>query len=274
MATHPRHRLVNAERPLAYHVVSRCVRREWLLGQDPRTGQDHSHRKTWVSERALGLSSLFAVALDAFAVMSNHFHLALLHDPQASERWRPETVARRYTEAFPPRSADGAVEQERLAEVTEMLLDDEYRLARARRILGSLSWFMRHLKQPIARRANREEDCTGHFFEQRFFSGPLRSTEDVVATMCYVDLNPVRAGIAQRLEDCDHTSLALRLQRGTSATEPLAPLASGITDDGEPEPRLGMSFGDYTNRVGALLAEHLEGQRDTPPPQGRAATDS
>ncbi|MXY54044.1 MAG: hypothetical protein F4Y86_16170 [Gammaproteobacteria bacterium] len=133
-----------------------------------------------------------SVALDAFAVMSSHFHLALLHDPKASERWRPETVARRYTVAFPPRSADGVVEQERLAEVTEMLLDDEYRLAKARKILGSLSWFMRHLKQPIARRANREDDCTGHFFEQRFFSGPLRTTEDVVATMCYVDLNPVR----------------------------------------------------------------------------------
>ncbi|MDE0693505.1 MAG: transposase [Gammaproteobacteria bacterium] len=270
MATHARHRLVDADRPLAYHVVSRCVRREWLLGQDPRTGQDHSHRKPWVSERALGLSSLFAVALDAFAVMSNHFHLVLLHDPKASERWRPETVARRYTEAFPPRSADGAVEWERLAEAAEMLLDDERRLARARKVLGSLSWFMRHLKQPIARRANREEGCTGHFFEQRFFSGPLRATEDVVATMCYVDLNPVRAGIAQRLEDCDHTSIALRLRRGTNATEPLRPLASGLADDGVPAPRLEISFGDYMNGASALLAEHLELQRlRGEPPQSR-----
>ena len=122
MATHARYRLVNPERPLAYHVVSRCVRREWLLGRDPRTGRDYSHRKPWVSERALGLSSLFAVALDGFAVMSNHFHLVLLHDPRASERWRPETVAHRYAEAFPPRSADGAVERERVAEVVEMLL--------------------------------------------------------------------------------------------------------------------------------------------------------
>ena len=75
MATHPRHRLVDAERPPAYHVVSRNVQREWLPGRDRRTGQDHSHRKPRVSERALGLSSLFAVALDAFAVMGNHFHL-------------------------------------------------------------------------------------------------------------------------------------------------------------------------------------------------------
>ena len=151
------------------------------------------------------------------------------------------------------------MERERLAEVTEMLLDDERRLARARKVLGSLSWFMRHLKQPISRRANREEGCAGHFFEQRFYSQPLLTAEDVVATMCYVDLNPVRAGVAHRLEDCEHTSLALRLRRGTDAGELLRPLVSGLLDDGEPEPRLGISYGDYTNRAGALLIEHLEG---------------
>ena len=117
MPTIPRHRLVDSERPLSYHLVSRCVRREWLLGRDPRTGRDHSHRRRWVSERTLGLASLFAVALDGFAVMSNHFHLALHHDPKASGRWRAETVARRHTLAFPPRGPDGAVEEDRLTEV-------------------------------------------------------------------------------------------------------------------------------------------------------------
>ena len=105
MAIHPRHRLVDAERPLACHMVSRCVRREWLFGRDPRTGQDHSHLKPWVSDRAIGLSSLFAVALDASAVMSSHFHLVLLHDARASERWHPD-VARRCTQAFSARQCN------------------------------------------------------------------------------------------------------------------------------------------------------------------------
>ena len=38
----------------------------------------------------------------------------------------------------------------------------------------------------------------------------------------------------------------------------LRPLASGLTDDGKPAPRLAISFG-YATRAGALLAEHLEG---------------
>lgn len=45
--------------------------------------------------------------------------------------------------------------------------------------------------------------------------------EGVVATMLYGDLNRVRALTAQRLEDCEHRYLALRLQRGTNTAEPL-----------------------------------------------------
>ncbi len=45
----------------------------------------------------------------------------------------------------------------------------------------------------------------------------------------------------------------------TNPAEPFRPLASGISDAGEPEPRLGISFGDYLGRASSLpLAEHLE----------------
>ena len=42
---------------------------------------------------------------------------------------------------------------------------------------------MKHLKQPVARRANLEDDCTGHFFEQRFYSGALLTGETLIAAM-------------------------------------------------------------------------------------------
>ena len=65
-----------------YHVVARCVRRAWLWGFDEYAGRDYSHRKQWVLERLLLLSSIFAIDICAYAVMSNHYHLVVFVDPR------------------------------------------------------------------------------------------------------------------------------------------------------------------------------------------------
>ena len=82
----------------------------------------------------------------------------------------------------------------------------------ARRTLGSLSSLMKRLKQPIARRANEESGTTGHLWDQRFHSGPLLSEVALAAAMAYVDLNAVRAGIAERIVECRDTLIAGRLK--------------------------------------------------------------
>ena len=93
---------------------------------------------------------------------------------------------------------------------------------------------MQHLKQPIARRANEEDGCKGHFFEQRFYSGALLSEEAVLAAMAYVDLNPVRAKLARRLAQCQHASITARLLENSPAAlaDFLRPLASGLARGG------------------------------------------
>ncbi len=91
---------------------------------------------------------------------------------------------------------------------------------------------MKHLKQPIARRANEESGTTGHFYEQRYYSGALLTEAALLAAMAYVDLNPVRAGIAARIEACRETSVAERLKENSAAALEayLAPLVSGLDD--------------------------------------------
>ena len=143
MAT-PRHKLVDQERPCAYHLASRCVRRAWLCGRDKHTGRDYSHRKSWLLERLLLLARCFAVEVYAYAVMSNHFHIVVHYDPNACLAWSDEEVARRWVDAFPPKAHGAAAA--RKAEAHALLLGDPDRLARARRTLGSLSDFMKHLR--------------------------------------------------------------------------------------------------------------------------------
>ena len=142
--TTPRRLLVDPVNACDYHLVSRCVQGAFLCGRDRRTGRDYSHRRQWLVDRIGLLACCFAVEVYAYCIMSNHFHLVARYDPLACWRWSDEEVARRWVDAFPP-TEKGEVVEERKPEARELLLGNPGRLFRARRTLGSLSDFMKHL---------------------------------------------------------------------------------------------------------------------------------
>ena len=207
----PRKELVCIEDTPYYHVTSRCVRRTFLCGVDQSTGQSYEHRRQWIEERIWVLSSIFAIDICAYAVMSNHHHIVLKICPEQAFTWSNEEVIERWTSLFkgPPliqkwQSGEALIPAE--LEVVSACI------ARYRKRLSRLGWFMKCLNEPIARQANSEDNCTGHFWESRYKSQALLTEEALLSCMAYVDLNPVRADIAATPETSDHTSIKQRIK--------------------------------------------------------------
>ena len=206
----PRHRLVSLDATPHYHVVTRCVRRQFLCGFDRDTGRDFSHRRDWIRKRIFELADIFAVDICAYAVMSNHVHLVLTIRQDVALKWDDREVAKRWLRLFGGRpDVKNWLAGQSQSEAQKQAALDWIATYRAR--LFDLSWFMRCLNEPIARMANAEDNVTGRFWEGRFKSQALLDEASLVSLMAYVDLNPIRAGIAATPEASDYTSLQQRV---------------------------------------------------------------
>ena len=208
--TRPRRELISLDDTPYYHCTTRCVRRAFLCGTDYSTGDCFEHRRGWISRRIKQLATVFSIDIAAYAVMSNHYHIVLRVDREGAEGLTRDEVIERWRHLFtgPPLvkryCAGHLLSRSELDVVDDVVTEWRERLM-------DISWFMRCLNEHIARKANAEDDCKGRFWESRFTTQALLDETAVLACMAYVDLNPIRAGLADRPEGSDYTSLQDRL---------------------------------------------------------------
>lgn len=200
-----RNLLVDLQMTRYYHCISRCVRRAFLCGEG------YEHRKQWIEERLELLAKNFAVSVCGFAVMDNHLHVLARLDPEEARQWSEEEVVRRWVAVYPPKTLKGETLEINQAWIDHQLKDSKH-VAAMRERLSSLGWFMKALKEPLARMANKEDDCKGTFWESRYKSIAILDEEALLATCAYIDLNPVAAGMAAAPETSQHTSVRQRVQ--------------------------------------------------------------
>jgi REP element-mobilizing transposase RayT len=182
------------------------VRRAFLCGTDHYSGRNYDHRKDWVRNRLIELSEIFAIEVCGYAVMSNHLHIIIRNRPDLRDGFSNREIAERWRKLYPKQFNSESSESIR-EQALRTLMGDPERIATLRARLGSISWFMKSLSEPIARRANREDGCKGRFWEGRFKCQALLDEAAILACMSYVDLNPIRAKIAETPEESPYTSV-------------------------------------------------------------------
>ena len=202
-----------------YHCISRCVRRAFLCGEDRFTGKSYAHRRGWIEEKLLMLAKVFCIDVCAYAVMSNHTHLVLYVDDKKAKRLNDKAIIIRWHKLCKGTLLTQKYMQgEKLSKTERMFFNQTVEQYRER--LASISWFMRLLNEDIARKANKEDGCTGRFWEGRFKSHALLDEAAIAACMAYVDLNPIRAKMANTPEESAHTSVQKRIESAKDGKQP------------------------------------------------------
>ena len=261
----PRKSQVSLDDTPYYHCVSRCVRRSFLCGIDSYTGNSYEHRRAWVEERLLWLSTIFAIDVCAYAVMSNHVHLVLCVDKDKALSWSNKEVLMRWHQLH-----KGTLLSQKFAR-DEVLSDSELislkeTLVIYRKRLYKMSWMMGSLNEHIARQANKEDGCTGRFWEGRYKSQALLDESAVLACMAYVDLNPIRSKIASTAETSHHTSIKQRTHAVTQNKPQPYRLMPFVGNPRQDMPKgLAFSLKDYcdlVNTTGRVIRADKAGHID------------
>ncbi|MBC8128416.1 MAG: transposase [Gloeobacteraceae cyanobacterium ES-bin-144] len=204
-------------KPAIYHCISRVVDRQFVMEVDER---EHFRMLMRMCEKFTGCRVL------SYCLMSNHFHILLEVPPMPEDGISDEELFERlgvfYSEAqvaeIAKEMADAATPRKRgefemapvdehgapltKAQVAAMAKQQaaqrmlEIRSRYIRR-MHDLSEFMKSLLERFTKWFNRRHSRSGTLWEERYKSVIVESGTAARMMAAYIDLNPVRAGMAK-----------------------------------------------------------------------------
>ena len=258
--TRARDSIIDLEATPYYHCICRCVRRAFLCGEDKFSGKNFEHRRQWVIDRLGFLCDVFAIEVASYAIMSNHYHLVLRVYKEKALNWSESEVISRWKRlCHLPEVVIQYQKNPKLEGVNTVAQDI---IKKWRNRLMDISWLMRFLNEYLARKANKEDNCKGRFWEGRFKSQALLDEAAVLTAMSYVDLNPIRAKMAKTPESSDYTSIQQRIKQASGIKDSSINLIPFSSNPKQEHPNsIAFSKADYLNLVDALGRAILQGKR-------------
>lgn len=209
--------VIRENEPSIYHLHTRVVQRTVLCGYDAITGVDYSYRKDWICAELERLAGCLACEILDLGVLQNQLHLLTRTRPDVVANMPDREVAVRWCRAVwttklePDERRSCSRPPHPFEEQVQRLLQDSEALQDSRARLSNLSWLMRLLCQPIARRANQEMGTSGRFFADRFRCRRIESMADLLVSSVHTNLSPLRVDGAASLEDAPLTAAYARI---------------------------------------------------------------
>ena len=182
-------RMVITGEAAVYHVMSRTALDGYVIGDAEK---DH------LLQLIQRYSAIYFAEVLSFCVMGNHFHLVVRMHP--GEEYSARDVSHRYATYY----RDDDKREEPLPG----------QIAMYRHKWEQLSEYIKEIKQTFSRYYNKRHNRRGFFWSDRFKSVLVEDGETLINCLAYVDLNPIRAGLAERPDDYRWSSLGYHQQTG------------------------------------------------------------
>ena len=167
-------RMIIKGEPAVYHVMSRTALDGYVIGDV---------EKDYLFKLIKRLSAVYFAEVIGFCLMGNHFNLLVRMLP--GEDFSDVEIKKRFRFLY------GDEKNRNLGDGQLPSLREKW---------ADLSEYVKDIKQSFSRFYNRLHNRKGFFWAERFKSVIVDNGDTMINCLAYIDLNPVRAGLAEKKE--------------------------------------------------------------------------